>query len=158
MLSSSVPGSSVAASAASAAAGASGGDDVVISMSNECVAVPELLFYPSDVGIEQGGLGAVVVESVSACAEYMQALLYEHIIVLGGSSQFSGLIERLENEIRQCAPDEYRIRIRRSNEPLTTAWCGGSCLSIDPSFSNVSVTKREYDEWGHSIFLQKFGG
>ena len=135
-----------------------GGDDVVISVSNECIAVPELLFYPSDVGIDQGGLGAAIVESVSACAEYMHALLYEHIIVLGGSSQFPGLIERLESEIRQRAPDEYRVRIRRSSEPLTTAWCGGSCLSIDPSFPNVSVTKREYDEWGHSIFLQKFGG
>ena len=140
------------------AAASAGGDDVVISVSNECVAVPELLFYPSDVGIDQGGLGAAIVESVSACAEYMHALLYEHIIVLGGSSQFPGLIERLESEIRQRAPDEYRVRIRRSNEPLTTAWCGGSCLSIDPSFPNVSVTKREYDEWGHNIFTQKFGG
>ena len=145
-------------SADSTAATTTGGDDVVISVSNECIAVPELLFYPSDVGIEQGGLGAAIVESVTACAEYMHALLYEHIIVLGGSSQFPGLIERLDAEVRQRAPDEYRVRIRRSNEPLTTAWCGGSCLSIDPSFSSVSVTKREYDEWGHSIFVQKFGG
>ena len=138
--------------------GGGGGDDVVISLSNECVAVPELLFYPSDAGVEQGGLGAAVAESVAACAPYMHALLYEHIIVLGGSSQFPGLIERLESEIRQRAPDEYVVRIRRSNEPLTTAWCGGSCLSIDPSFPNVSVTKREYDEWGHNIFKQKWGG
>ena len=151
-------GTVLSSTAADSGGAATGGDDVVISVSNECVAVPELLFYPSDVGIDQGGLGVAVVESVSACAEYMHALLYEHIIVLGGSSQFSGLIERLEAEIRQRAPDEYRVRIRRSNEPLTTAWCGGSCLSIDPSFPNVSVTKREYDEWGHSIFLTKFGG
>ena len=125
-------------------------------MSNELIAVPELLFYPSDIGLGQMGLADAIVDSIAACGEFMQALLYEHIIVLGGSSLFDGLVERLESEVRMRAPSEYRVRIRRSREALTTAWCGGSCLSIDPSFSTVYLTKKDYEEHGERILREKF--
>ena len=133
-----------------------GGDDVVISMSNELIATPELLFHPSDIGLNQQGIADAIVDSIAHCGEYMHALLYEHIIVLGGSSLFDGLVERLESEVRMRAPSEYRVSIRRSKEALTTAWCGGSCLSIDPSFSTVYLTKRDYEEHGDRILRERF--
>ena len=133
-----------------------GGDDVVISLSNECIATPELLFYPSDIGLPFQGLADAIVSSIMACGEFMHSLLFSHIIVLGGSSLFSGLEERLESEVRQRAPAEYTVHVVRSKEALTTAWCGGSCLSIDPSFSTVYLTKKEYEEQGDRAFTERF--
>lgn len=40
--------------------------------------------------------------------------------------------------------------------PVTDAWRGGCSLTKDPQFSSQLVTRREYEEHGFSLCLQRF--
>ena len=43
-----------------------------------------------------------------------------------------------------------------SFSPVTYAWSGGVQLANNPNFSNMCVTKEEFEESGHSICQEKF--
>ncbi len=131
-------------------------DDQILTLTNERITVPEALFHPSDLGLDQCGLAELIVESIEACNESLRADLYSHIILVGGSSLFPNLVERLQSDLRALVPDEFPISIKRSREPITTAWCGGSCLSIDVNFPQVVVSRKEYLEHGSQITMKKF--
>lgn len=40
--------------------------------------------------------------------------------------------------------------------PLTDAWRGGCLLTKDPQFSSQLVSRKEYEEHGFSICMQRF--
>jgi actin-related protein 6 len=73
--------------------------------------VPEILFSPSDVGIDQMGLGEAVGYCILGCPEEARSHLYSNILVTGGSAKFPGFKERLYKEIRASAPDEFDVNI-----------------------------------------------
>jgi actin-related protein 6 len=133
-------------------------DENVLRLATERIAVPEILFYPSDAGMTQQGLAETVVSAIQSCDASLHALLYSHIICVGGSAQLTNLVPRLTSELMSLVPAEYAhlLCVRLSKEPLLTAWCGGSCLSIDPNFGTVCVTKKEYEEYGEQILMRKF--
>jgi actin-related protein 6 len=133
-------------------------EESILRLATERIAVPEILFYPSDAGMTQQGLADAVVSAIQSCDTSLHALLYSHIICVGGSAQMTNLISRLTSELMTLVPAEYAhlLCVRISKEPLLTAWCGGSCLSIDPNFGTVCVTKKEYEEYGEQILMRKF--
>lgn len=67
----------------------------VLVMNNERIIVPELLFTPSDIGINQAGIGEAVFQSVESCVQEMHALLYSNILVIGGNTLFPNYVKRL---------------------------------------------------------------
>ena len=52
----------------------------VLSLANERICVPELLFTPSDIGVEQAGLAECVVQAVDACPPDLRESLYANNI------------------------------------------------------------------------------
>jgi actin-related protein 6 len=40
--------------------------------------------------------------------------------------------------------------------PVTYAWHGGALLGQDSEFSNMTVSREEYEEEGHSLCFEKF--
>lgn len=40
--------------------------------------------------------------------------------------------------------------------PVSDAWRGGCLLSKDPQFTSQLVTRKEYEEHGFSLCLQRF--
>ncbi|XP_024080551.1 actin-related protein 6 isoform X2 [Cimex lectularius] len=127
-----------------------------LRMNNERFSVPEVLFYPSDVGINQMGISEAIHNSIESCPEEARSHLYRNIVVVGGSSQFAGFKERLFKDVRSSAPDEYDVRIHVPDNPITFAWEGGKLLSKDPEFYTYVVTKEEYEEEGPTICLERF--
>lgn len=63
-------------------------------MNNERL-VPEILFYPSDIGLDQAGIAETIVQSIEACPVDLHPLLYNNIILVGGNVLFPGFVERL---------------------------------------------------------------
>lgn len=55
----------------------------IIRMNNERFQVPEMLFYPSDVGINEIGISHTIVNSIESAAREAQYNLYENIILIG---------------------------------------------------------------------------
>lgn len=80
-------------------------------MANERFTIPEILFHPNDIGIDQVGLPEAIIHSINMCPKETRPHLFNNIIVTGGSGSFPGLKERLTNEVRALAPDEFDVTI-----------------------------------------------
>ena len=84
----------------------------VLSLANERICVPELLFTPSDIGVEQAGLAECVVQAVDACPPDLRESLYANIVLTGGSTRFPNFSERLQRELRALVSARVRVRVR----------------------------------------------
>lgn len=73
--------------------------------------IPEILFHPSDIGIQQMGLPEAIVHSINLCPEETRPHLYNNIVVTGGNGCFPGMKERLSKEVRALAPDEFDVSV-----------------------------------------------
>ena len=96
-----------------------GSADVVedyMTLGNERFAVPELLFHPSDVGMQQLGIPELVMSSLSGVPTGIWPAMLANVLVVGGTSKMTGFMERLELELRQLAPAECKTRVIRAPE------------------------------------------
>lgn len=80
-------------------------------MNNERFSVPEILFHPSDLGVQQMGIAEAVVASINSCPVATHPHLYANIVVTGGCSLFPNFQKRLLKDIRKLAPDEYAVNV-----------------------------------------------
>ncbi|KAK4026015.1 actin-related protein 6 [Daphnia magna] len=133
-----------------------GSGEQVIRMNNERFAVPELLFHPSDIGIQQMGISEAIVYVIEQFPSEVQYHLYKNVLLIGGSCSLPNFKERVEKDVRTMAPAECEVRINLASNPVTDAWRGGCVLTKDPQFSSQLVTRREYEEHGFSLCLQRF--
>jgi actin-related protein 6 len=88
-----------------------GNGEQVIRMNNERFAVPELLFRPSDIGIQQMGITEAIVHVVDNFPTEVQSHLYNNILLTGGSCNLPNFKERVEKEVRMLAPAECDVRV-----------------------------------------------
>jgi actin-related protein 6 len=168
------PGVDAAELAAAAAAQA---EEQTLVIENERIAVPEVLFRPSDIGLRQAGVSEAVLQAVAAVPEALRGSLLDNILVVGGSSRLPNFCERLRREVRALAPAELRVSVfsapARCADPaesgapaaaaavgvpddaLSAAWRGGAALGGDAAYFERTVTKAEYDEKGHSAIRER---
>ncbi|CAH9076176.1 unnamed protein product [Cuscuta epithymum] len=125
-------------------------------LTNERFLVPEMIFRPADLGMHQAGLAECIVRAVNSCHPHLHPVLYESIILTGGSTLFPRFAERLENELRPLVPDEYRVKITTQEDPILGVWRGGSLLASSPDFETMCVTKAEYEELGSARCRRRF--
>ncbi|XP_063693426.1 actin-related protein 6-like [Bolinopsis microptera] len=127
----------------------------MIRLSLERFTVPEILFNPSDIGIEAMGLTEAIVHAIRQCPVNMQPHLYNNIVIIGGSSKFQNFKERIIKDVRSCAPDEFNINVYRPEDPIVEAWKGGQLLGGWPGYHSIRVTKSEYEDSGPSVCAKK---
>jgi len=65
-------------------------DEQILTLTNERIAVPEILFHPSDVGVHQAGVAEAVVESITKAHDILHPLLYANIRLAGGCTHLPG--------------------------------------------------------------------
>ncbi|XP_053623091.1 alpha-centractin [Plodia interpunctella] len=109
---------------------------------------PEVLFRPDLIGEECEGLHEVLMFSIQKSDMDLRKVLYQNIVLSGGSTLFRGFGDRLLAEIRRLAPKDMKIRISAPQERLYSTWIGGSILASLDTFRKMWVSKREYDEEG----------
>lgn len=73
---------------------------------------PEVLFRPDLVGDESEGLHEVLLYSILKSDLDLRKVLYQNIVLSGGSTLFKGFGDRLLGEIRKIAPKDVKIRVR----------------------------------------------
>lgn len=126
------------------------------NLTNERFLVPEMLFRPADLGLNQAGLAECIVRSVNSCHSYLHPALYQSIILTGGSTLFPRFSERLERELRPLVPDQFQVKITYQADPILGVWRGGSLLAASPDFEKMCVTKAEYEELGSARCRRRF--
>lgn len=125
-------------------------------LTNERFLVPEMIFQPADLGMNEAGLAECIVRAVSSCHSYLHPVLYESIILTGGSTLFPQFAERLEKDLRPLVPDDYHVKITTQEDPVLGVWRGGSLLASSPDFESMCVTKTEYEELGSARCRKRF--
>lgn len=126
-------------------------------MNNERIVVPELLFHPNDVGIEQAGLPELVKQAIDASPADIRPLLYANIFVAGGNANLPNFGARLERELRALAPADCDVRVFSDGNPTNTSWRGASRFALDSEFPRYCVTRAEYQEHGENACIRRFG-
>jgi actin-related protein len=97
-------------------------DRQALALSVERFAVPEVLFTPSDLGLDVGGIADAIVESINACDATVRAAMYHNVLLVGGNAKMPGFKNRVETELRKLAPTQYAVRVFLPEDPLSYAW------------------------------------
>lgn len=90
--------------------------ETVVTLTNERFSGPELFFNPSDVGLQEGGLPAVIMQSVDAMPESVRAAMLANVVLVGGNVNLPGFTDRVRDELRQIAPSEAHVRVTSPSE------------------------------------------
>ncbi|TKA60544.1 hypothetical protein B0A55_11533 [Friedmanniomyces simplex] len=131
----------------------------VVTLGNERFTVPELVFTPSDIGMQQAGLCHTVLQSVNALPEGLRQAYLANILVVGGTSLLPGFVERLEAELRSAVDEDTVIRVARAEDPVGNVWSGGARLAADEAaVRGVMVTRQEWAENGEGWVRRRFAG
>lgn len=147
-----------------------------LDMGVEMITVPEVLFHPSDIGMNQAGIAEAILQAVNACPELWHGALFDNILLVGGSTKFRGFRARLEQDLRPLVPDEYSITLHTPPEyaqcgmliitiflsnvmvcsPIISAWQGCVSFAHTDVLEERQVTKQEYEEHGSNICRNRF--
>jgi actin-related protein len=128
-------------------------DQSVLTLGKERFMVTEALFQPSVLGTQARGIVQTLESAIFNPANVdreLQPILCSNIAIAGGSTLFKGFSQRLEWDIMSNLPYKMNpkllsdIGIRRD---LLT-WTGGSILGSMPHFSDLCISRLEYDEFG----------
>mmetsp|Transcript_3104 Transcript_3104/g.4753 ORF Transcript_3104/g.4753 Transcript_3104/m.4753 type:complete len:377 (+) Transcript_3104:72-1202(+) len=130
-------------------------DGNVIVIGNERFRCPEVLFKPSLIGKEAGGIHEVTFNTIMKCDTDIRRDLYGNIVMSGGTTMFPGIAERLMKELVALAPSTMKIKVVAPPERLYSVWIGGSILASLSTFQAMWITKSEYDDSGPSIVHRK---
>lgn len=76
----------------------------------EMISVPEVLFHPSDVGLDQAGVAEAIVQAVNSCPEALHGALLENILLVGGNTKFRNFQTRVEQDLRPLVSADLAIR------------------------------------------------
>jgi len=130
-------------------------DGQVITIGAERFRAPEVLFQPQFIGLEQEGVHKLTFTSIMKCDVDIRKDLYGNIVMSGGTTMYDGIPERVQQEVKNLAPDSMTIKIIAPPERKYSVWIGGSILSSLSTFEEMWIKKEEYDESGPSIVHRK---
>ncbi|RXG58852.1 Actin-related protein 6 [Armadillidium vulgare] len=128
----------------------------LIRLNNERFSIPELLFNPSDVGIQEMGISEAIVYCIEKCPEETRPHLYKNILLTGGNCNIPGFRDRVYKDVRSMAHSDYTVNVTLAKNPSTYAWNGGAALSRSSQFPEMLVTRQEWEENGYYICEKKF--
>mmetsp|Transcript_10675 Transcript_10675/g.32681 ORF Transcript_10675/g.32681 Transcript_10675/m.32681 type:complete len:416 (+) Transcript_10675:86-1333(+) len=133
-------------------------DAPTLKLLNERISVPEALFHPSDIGFMQCGLHELIAESIRVVPLELHCRLFSNIVCAGGNCNFSGFKDRVFNEIRSLAPENFEVQLHMDRNPENSALLGGIKLAKSDDLQQLVVTRKEFNEHGHRLATERFYG
>jgi len=130
-------------------------DGNLVTIGSERFRCPEVLFQPSFMGRELGGIHEITFNSINKCDIDVRRNLYENVVLSGGTTMFQGIGERMTKELSVLAPSTMRVKVVAPPERKYSVWIGGSILSSLSTFQQMWISKQEYDESGPNIVHAK---
>ncbi|KAH7939283.1 actin-related protein 6 [Rhipicephalus sanguineus] len=131
-------------------------NEQLLRLNNERFMVPELLFHPSDIGIEEMGIPEAVNHVVETLPKEMRPHMLKNVLLIGGNACFPAFGERVYTDLRSLCPEICEVNVTAPDNPITYAWHGGVMAYQDPDMNKLIVTKKQYEENGTAYCLEKF--
>jgi actin-related protein len=130
-------------------------DGSVLTIGAERFRCPEVLFQPSFIGKEDGGIHQKTFDSIQKCDIDVRRDMYANTILSGGTTMFPGIGERMTKELTALAPATMKVKVVAPPERKYSVWIGGSVVASLSTFQQMWITKGEYDEQGPTIVHRK---
>jgi len=130
-------------------------DGQIITIGSSRFRCPEVLFDPSHIGLEDDGIHNLIFGSIMKCDIDIRKDLYYNLLLSGGSTMFPGIATRIDKELTSLAPPGVRPKVVAPLERKYSVWIGGSILTSLATFSQMWITREDYDEHGPAIVHQK---
>jgi actin len=89
------------------------------------------------------------------CGIDVRTDLCANIVLSGGPTMVTGLLERIDKEITRLAPATMKIKVVASPERKYAAWIGGSILASLAPFPQMVITHEEYNDTGPGVVHRK---
>ena len=126
-----------------------------ITLSTERIKCPELLFQPTQGGLDIEGIQKSTTDSIMKCDSDIRKDLFKGIVLAGGSTMFDGMRDKMEKEIKAMAPSSLEPAVLAPADRKFSCWLGAAILSKIQSFDNIWIPKKEYDDEGVNIVHKK---
>ena len=126
-------------------------DGTSISIGEERLLAPEILFHTEIMGKEYLSFPDIVMSSINKIDIQLRYKSYENILLSGGNTCIKGLKDKLNNEIKNKAYKNLNINIKTAPKPELCCWMGGNIISTLEIFKRMWVTKKEWSEKGNKI-------
>ena len=129
-------------------------DGTTISIGEERLLAPEILFNLEYIGKEYLSLTDIIMSSINKVDIQLRRKCYENILLSGGNTAIKGLLDKLNGELKQKAYKSLNINIKSTPNPQFCCWMGGSIISTLEIFKKMCVSKYEWIEKGnHALFF-----
>ncbi|XP_014776303.1 actin-related protein 5 [Octopus bimaculoides] len=120
----------------------------------ERIRVPELLFQPSMIGIEQAGLSEMVDYVLKKCSPSEQNALVQCVFLTGSNAMFNNFNKRMERDLLAIRPFQTTFSVYRAADPILDAWHGARQWALSPLVHSCSVTRAMYEEMGGEYLIE----
>ena len=129
------------------------------TVNTERFAATETLFNPQEEGFSHQSVQQAVYNSIMACNADIRNSLFTNIFVAGGTTNLSGLTERLKKEMTSLVPQSTTVNVYGllRGHRTDSAWLGGSIVAETSIFQQNFITRADYDEYGAEIVHQRCG-
>jgi actin-related protein len=102
----------------------------------------------------------MICDAAFRCDRDQQAQLLGNVIVTGGGACMPNLTERIRDEVELMIHTHtpgWRVKVLSPDfrERSVGSWIGGSIVASLPTFSEMWMTKAEYDEYGAALVNRK---
>ncbi|CAI2176173.1 3524_t:CDS:10 [Funneliformis geosporum] len=124
----------------------------------ERIRVPEALFQPSIVGLDQAGVVETIGDIVNRFDADDRRQMVKSVFITGGHTQTPGLLPRLEVSLKSILPSDSALRIIHAKDPVLDSWRGAALWAKTEDFHKYAVTRQEYQECGGDYLKEhRFG-
>ncbi|RYQ81732.1 hypothetical protein Ahy_B10g100348 isoform C [Arachis hypogaea] len=139
-------------------------------LTNERFLVPEMIFQPANLGMNEAGLAECIVRAVNSCHPHLHPVLYERFLIqtiYSDGSVYGYLhLDSLVHLAIYLSDFPFGSIILTGGStlfpqfserfPILGVWRGGSLLASSPDFEAMCVTKSEYEELGSARCRKRF--
>lgn len=128
-----------------------------INIKEERIKCPEALFEPNLIGGTENGIDKIINNSILKFKKEERKIICQYIVLSDGNTMFECFPERFVKELKNKVDNEIKekFNVLASPERKYCTWIGGSIISSIPTYNNLVITKRDYEENGSVIVHQK---
>eukprot|EP00658_Telonema_sp_P-2_P001996 TRINITY_DN1074_c0_g1_i7.p1 TRINITY_DN1074_c0_g1~~TRINITY_DN1074_c0_g1_i7.p1 ORF type:complete len:348 (-),score=80.19 TRINITY_DN1074_c0_g1_i7:413-1420(-) len=126
-------------------------DGTSVTVQNQIIRCPELLFRPVMDSLECKGLHELVHKTAMECDNDVRKDLFGNIVMAGGTSMFPFMRDRLQEDVQKKVAESVKVKVCSPPERRVSAWIGGSILSSLTQFKNMWISRSDYTEHGANI-------
>ncbi|KAJ5079937.1 actin cytoskeletal 2a [Anaeramoeba ignava] len=116
------------------------------SLISELFVSTESFFNPNLVNLSGLSFQQLINKAIMKCGMDARKDLFSNIVLIGGSSMFPGLADRLRSEIAPLAPPKATVQVSASPERKLLEWIGGSIFASLSLFSSQILTRQQFEE------------